>query len=88
MKYYLIYENQRTNDVSLVGEFNRPSEAYDNIKQFNIKTGFESYYIRVTENENEDNFWVDFGSHFRFYHIAFGKEAADRIMKKLKGELL
>lgn len=86
MKYYLIYENQRTNDVSLVGEFNRPSEAYDNIKQFNIKTGFESNYMRVTEHK--DKFWVDFGSHFRFYHIAFGKEAADRVMKKLKGKIL
>lgn len=82
MKYWLIYENQSTQDVSFIDTFGSLEELYANIDRFNYLTSFKSPYKRITDFKT--HYWVDFGSYFRFYYITWSQEEAHKLMEKLK----
>ena len=82
MKNHLIYINTNTDEVSLIDVFDDIGEAYKCIRDFNDKIGFKSYYIRTI---NFDDFCkIDFGSYTRFYYIALGEVAANKLIERLK----
>ena len=87
-KVHLIYSNEATQDVSIVGSFKTEDQAFENIMSFLDECNYRSYYQRFMQI-SENVVKIDFGSHIQFYYQVIGtvQDAEDLIEKVKNGEV-